>query len=291
MKYFNRLCALGLLGLCLLFTACREPAFSPDRKIHVMTREEGSGTRTAFEEIFGLQEQTGDGKNGSLTHTEAVVARSNGIVLAGVAADPAAVGYLSLGSLDQSVRALRIDGEEPTEDAIRSGKYPVVRAFSFVAKGELSPPASDFLNFVFSRQGQEIVSGTGYVRVSGGGVYDSGRMEGKLVLVGSSSVAPVAEKLKEAYGIFQPSVDVEIQVSDSTSGVRSADGGTCDFGMTSRKLNEGEQARGLREYAIALDGIAVVVHPDNSITEMTSEQVRSIYTGEAQSWRDAGAEG
>ncbi len=275
---------------CLLFSACREKPFSPEREIHVMTREDGSGTRTAFEELFGLVTVDADGKKGSLTMPEAVIARSNGVVLSGVSSDPAAIGYLSVGSLNETVRALRIDGELPTEDAIREGRYKAARPFSLVSTGDLSAAAKDFLRFLYSEEGQNTVSSAGYVRVCDGERFAGDAVTGNVVLVGSSSVSPVMEKLKEAYFLFCPDVDVEIQISDSSSGIRSAADGACDFGMTSRSLNEGEIRRGLKEHSVAMDGIAVVVHPQNTLTELTSEQVRDIYLGKAVRWQDAGAQ-
>ena len=280
-------CCLLLCG-CLLCSSCRERPFSPEREIHVFTREDGSGTRTAFEELFGLLEIDPDGKHASLTQPEAVVARSNGVVLSGVSADPAAIGYLSVGSLNHTVRALPIDGEMPTEEAIRSGRYPAARPFSLVTCGALSAPAADFLRFVFSREGQNTVSSAGYVTVCDGAHFVSSGVSGKVVLVGSSSVSPVMEKLREAYFLLNTAVNIEIQTSDSSSGIRSVAGGDCDFGMASRSLNAGERAQGLEEHSIALDGIAVVVHPENTAAGLTSGQVRDIYLGKAVFWQDAG---
>ena len=278
------------LALCLLcVSSCRERPFPPARPIHVFTREEGSGTRTAFEELFGLLETDPDGGRLSLTRREAVVARSNGVVLSGVSTDPAAIGYLSLGSLNSAVRALPIDGELPTAEAVRTGRYPAARRFYLVTRDGLSGPAADFLRFVFSQEGQRVVAQAGYVPVCNGEPFVPGDVQGKTVLVGSSSVSPVMEQLRDAYLAGNPGADIEIQTSDSASGIRSAAGGGCDFGMVSRELSADELALGLTATAVALDGIAVVVHPENTVPGLSSAQVRGIYLGQAAVWRDAGA--
>ncbi len=275
------LASLLLLILCFCFFSCGEEIFSPDREIHVFGREEGSGTRDSFETQFGLR-----GENGkTLTAPDAIVARSNGVVLFGVSNDPSAIGYLSLASVGEGVRALAVDGVFPSEETVRSGSYSATRPFSLVFRGELSEVAVDFLSFIASDAGAEIITSMGYVPISQAS-YQSSVNGGEIVLVGSSSVAPLMERLREQYLQLVPNVRIEIQSADTASGIRSAREGVCDLGMISRSLAEGERAEGLREIPIAADAIVIAVHPKNPTREISSDAVRAVFSGQVRSWEE-----
>jgi phosphate transport system substrate-binding protein len=273
--------SLLLLALCFCFFSCGAELFSPESEIHVFGREEGSGTRDSFEIQFGLR-----GENGrTLTAKDAIVARSNGVVLFGVSSDPAAIGYLSMASSGEGVRTLAIDGVFPSEETVKSGDYPATRPFSLVTHGESEGVSKDFLSFVLSDMGAEIISQMGYVPLSQGH-YEATVEGGELILVGSSSVAPLAERLRERYLQLIPNARIEIQSADTASGIRSVRDGTCDFGMVSRALSEEELADGLRENPIAADAIVIAVHPKNPISEISSESVRGIFSGEVRNWKE-----
>lgn len=256
-------------------------SFRLNREINVISREAGSGTRGAFVELLGIQVKTPDGRTVDKTTVEAIIANKTDVVLASVANNPYAIGYISLGSLNDRVKALKIDGVEPTQENILAGQYKAARPFNLAYKGELSAAAQDFLNFILSSEGQKITA-ENYVPVSEG-QFVSTKPAGKVVVAGSSSVSPLLEKLTEAYGVLNPNVDVEIQTSDSTAGMMGAMEGTCDLGMASRELKDAE-AEQLESVVIAQDGIAVIVNNDNPIQELTAEQVRAIYTGEITTW-------
>lgn len=256
---------------------------SKDAPIDVVSREDGSGTRGAFIELFGIEEKQGD-KKVDMTTPSASITNSTSVMMTTVANDPNAIGYLSLGSLNDTVKAVDIDGVAATVDNIKSGDYEVSRPFNVVTTGELSPTAQDFLNFVLSTEGQQVVLDNGYIDVDAASSYSPSGASGTVTLAGSSSVSPVMEKLAEAYEELNPGVQIEINTSDSTTGVESAINGICDMGMASRELKDTETAKGVSATAIAMDGIAVVVNNDNDVSALTSEQVKAIFTGETVSW-------
>lgn len=258
--------------------------FDASKTISVVTREEGSGTRDAFTELTGVLVKDGDNKTDNTT-TSAVTINSTEAVITNVKDNDAAIGYISLGSLNDTVKALKIGGVEATADNVKSGDYAVSRPFNIAYKGELSDVAQDFVDYIMSSDGQKIVSDNGYVTVSENAAYSGKKPSGKISVAGSSSVSPVMEKLAEAYQKVNTNAKVEIQTSDSSAGMQSAMGGTCDIGMASRDLKD-EEKSALKVETIAKDGIAVIVNNANTCDDLTLDQVKSIYTGETTVWSD-----
>ena len=258
--------------------------FDASKTISVVTREEGSGTRDAFTELTGVLVKDSDNKTDNTT-TSAVTINSTEAVITNVKDNDAAIGYISLGSLNDTVKALKIGGVEATADNVKSGDYAVSRPFNIAYKGELSDVAQDFVDYIMSSDGQKIVSDNGYVTVSENAAYSGKKPSGKISVAGSSSVSPVMEKLAEAYQKVNTNAKVEIQTSDSSAGMQSAMGGTCDIGMASRELKD-EEKSALKVETIAKDGIAVIVNNANTCDDLTLDQVKSIYTGETTVWSD-----
>lgn len=258
--------------------------FDASKTISVVTREEGSGTRDAFTELTGVLVKDGDNKTDNTT-TSAVTINSTEAVITNVKDNEAAIGYISLGLLNDTVKALKIGGVEATADNVKSGDYAVSRPFNIAYKGELSDVAQDFVDYIMSSDGQKIVSDNGYVTVSENAAYSGKKPSGKISVAGSSSVSPVMEKLAEAYQKVNTNAKVEIQTSDSSAGMQSAMGGTCDIGMASRDLKD-EEKSALKVETIAKDGIAVIVNNANTCDDLTLDQVKSIYTGETTVWSD-----
>ena len=254
-------------------------------EISVISREDGSGTRGAFIELFGVEVKNDAGEKEDMTTEAASVTNSTGVMMTTVAGNPNAIGYISLGSLNDTVKAVEIDGVAPSVEAIKDGSYKIARPFNVVpsAKG-LSPVAQDFLDFIMSADGQAVVEENGYISQNAGEAYAGSGQIGKVVVAGSSSVTPVMEKLKEAYVAVNPDVTIEVQQSDSTTGVTSAIDGTCDLGMASRELKDSEVEKGVEATVIAMDGIAVIVNNDSAVSGLTSDQVKAIYTGEVTDW-------
>lgn len=251
--------------------------------ITVVSREDGSGTRGAFIELFGIEEKDADGNKVDNTTEEATIANSTEIVLSNVASDPSAIGYVSLGSLNDKVKALKIDGAEATVDNIKSGTYKISRPFNIATNGTPSDAAQDFINYILSSEGQKVVEDAGYIAsVDNAEAYANSGAKGKVVIAGSSSVTPVMEKLKEAYAKVNSDVEIEINQSDSTTGLHAAMDGTADIGMASRELKDSENS--LTPTVIAIDGIAVIVNNDNSVDDMTADQIKAIFTGETTTW-------
>ncbi len=274
--------ALVLTAAASVFAA---PKFNGKKSISVMSREDGSGTRGAFIELFGIEQKNSSGKKVDYTTDEAAITNSTSVMLASVAGDTYAVGYVSLGSLNDSVKALKIEGVEATVANIKAGTYKISRPFNIAVRENLSEAAQDFVNYIMSPDGQKTVEKNKYIAVDAKS-FSSTKVSGKVVVAGSSSVSPVMEKLIEAYKSVNPNVKVELQTSDSTTGVTNAAAGTCDIGMASRGLKETEKAKGLKEITIAIDGIAVVVNKANPMDDATIENVRNIYMGKIQKWNE-----
>lgn len=261
--------------------------FDAAKQIAVQSREEGSGTRGAFVELFGVEQKDADGNKVDLTTIDAAITNSTSAMMTGVAGNEYAIGYISLGSLDDSVKALKIDGAEASVENINAGTYKIARPFNVAVKEGVSEAAQDFLKFIMSAEGQAVISENGYIAVAKDApAYDGSAPEGKVVVAGSSSVTPVMEKLKEAYLNVNSNAAVEIQQSDSTTGMTSAIDGICDIGMASRELKDSEIEAGLTGTTIAMDGIAVIVNKENTVDGLTGEQVRDIYTGDVTVWAD-----
>lgn len=260
--------------------------FDTEEDISVYSREDGSGTRGAFIELFGVEEKDADGKKIDNTTEDATITNNTSVMMTGVAGDDYAIGYVSLGSLNDTVKALKIDGVEPTVENIKSDSYKVYRPFNIATKGEVSEAAQDFIDYILSAEGQQIVSDEGYITIDDAApAFAGGKVSGSVTVAGSSSVSPVMEKLAEAYMKLNGNVKIEIQTSDSTTGMTSAMDGVCDIGMASRELKDTEAAE-LTATVIAQDGIAVVVNNNNPIDNLTKDQVKSIYVGETTSWSE-----
>lgn len=268
------------------FTGCgsKQKEFSANNEIGVISREDGSGTRGAFVELFKIEKPNKDGVKMDHTTLYAVITNSTSVMMTTISGDLYAIGYISLGSLNDTVKAVKIDGAEASAENIENGTYKVARPFNIATKEEISREAQDFINFIMSDEGQSVVEKTGYIAVAEGEKYISEVESGKVVVSGSSSVVPVMEKLKEAYIAVNPGMTVEVQQSDSSTGMIDAIDGTCDIGMASRALKESELEKGLVSKAIAMDGIAIIVNNMNPVDNLTSEQVMNIFTGETYMW-------
>lgn len=252
-------------------------------QISVISREEGSGTRGAFVELMGIV----DDNDNDITTIEAEITNSTSVMLTTVAGNKQSIGYVSLGSLSDDVKAVKVDGVEASVDDIKNGSYSVSRPFLVAYKdGQLSELAQDYLKYILSADGQAIISENGYISVSDSAeAYTASGLSGKLVLAGSTSVSPVMEKLADAYKALNPDVTIEIQQTGSGAGITSAIEGVCDFGMSSRELKESEAAE-LKADQIALDGIAVIVNNENPTDDISSENIKNIYLGEVTNWED-----
>ena len=254
--------------------------------ISIVSREDGSGTRGAFIELFGIEEKQGDQKV-DMTTEDAQITNNTSVMLTTVAKDDYAIGYVSLGSLDDSVKALKIDGAEATEENIKDGSYKVSRPFNIATKGDpTNEVAKDFIDYILSKDGQQVISDNGYISNDDAADYAGTAPSGKCVVGGSSSVSPVMEKLIEAYKKVNPNAEIELQTSDSTTGMTSTIEGSYDIGMASRELKDSETSEGLKATVIATDGIAVIVNNGNDLEELSSDQVKSIFTGDITDWED-----
>lgn len=257
-----------------------------NNEITIVSREEGSGTRGAFIELFGVEKKDDSGKKIDHTTEEASITNSTSVMMTTVSGNKDAIGYISLGSLNDTVKALKIDGVEATAENIKSGTYKIARPFNIATGKKVSEAAQDFINFIMSDDGQEVINKNGYISLETNGKYEGKKLSGKVVVAGSSSVSPVMEKLKEAYGKLNPNVNIEIQQSDSTTGMTSTIDGICDIGMASRGLKDSEIKAGLKNTVIAQDGIAVIVNKENKLEQMKNEDVKKIYTGESKTWAE-----
>lgn len=259
---------------------------APSGAITVVSREDGSGTRGAFVELFGIQEEV-DGEKVDMTTLDASITNSTSVMMTTVSGDENAIGYISLGSLNDTVKAVKIDGAEASAENVSNDTYKVSRPFNIVTSKEAGDAAKDFVNYIMSAEGQQIVEDNGYIKEDAeAAAYEAGEVSGKVVVAGSSSISPVMEKLKEAYEEVNKDVTIEIQTSDSTTGINSANEGICDIGMASRELKDEEKELGLEAQVIARDGIAVIVNNENDTDELTSEQVKAIFTGETTEWEE-----
>ena len=258
--------------------------FDTSKEISVCSREDGSGTRGAFIELFGVEKKNDAGEKVDYTTEDANITNSTSVMMTTVAGNPYAIGYCSLGSLNDTVKAVKINGAEATVDNIKSGTYEVSRPFNIVTGDSLTPLGQDFIDFILSADGQAVVEENGYISVVDGQPYAGQGGEGTIVVAGSSSVTPVMEQLAEAYEAINTGVDVQVQQSDSTTGVQNAMDGTCEIGMASRELKDSET--GVTATVIAQDGIAVIVNQENPVDDLTTEQVAAIYTGETTVWSD-----
>lgn len=265
--------------------------FDTSSEITVITREEGSGTRGAFVELFGIEEKDADGNKVDKTIATADTQTSTGVVLTSVEQNTNAIGYISMGSLKDTVKALKINGAEASIENIKSGAYEVSRPFNIAIGENPSEITLDYIDFILSEEGQAVVEEAGFIAsVDNAEPYDGAKLSGTVTISGSSSVTPVMEKLKEAYEEVNSNATVELNMSDSTTGMSDVAEGNCDIGMASRELKDSELEKGLTPTVIAIDGIVVIVNTENTIDDMTIDNVKAIYTGEATKWSDIAAE-
>ena len=264
-------------------SASSETGFDTSKDISVVSREDGSGTRGAFIELTGVEEKDADGNKVDNTTLDASITNSTEVMMTTVSGNDYAIGYASLGSLNDTVKAVKVGGVEATADNINAGTYTLARPFNIVTGDSVSEVAQDFINYIMSEDGQKIISDNGYIEENTGS-FTSSKVKGSIVVAGSSSVTPVMEKLKEAYAKVNSNASIEIQESDSTTGVNSAIEGTCDIGMASRDLKDEE--KGVKATAIAKDGIAVIVNNNNTIDDLTVDQIKDIFTGAVTTWAD-----
>ncbi|GHU65094.1 phosphate-binding protein PstS 2 [Clostridia bacterium] len=276
----------AVLTLALLTGCTASVAAVNNNPIHPISREEGSGTRSAFIELFGVEEKDADGNKVDKTTDSAEVTNNTSVMMTSVSGDPDAIGYISLGTLNDTVKAASIDGVAPSIATVKDGTYKISRPFNICTKDPISVAAGEFIAFVLSDQGQAVVEKSGYIKLDNAPEYVPNAVEGKIVVAGSSSVTPLMEKLVEAYKAVNPAIEVEIQQSDSTTGVNATLEGVCDIGMVSRELKDSEIEKGLKQTNIALDGIAVIINKGNTLTTLTRDQVKGIYTGELTKWSD-----
>jgi phosphate transport system substrate-binding protein len=256
---------------------------APTGAITVISREDGSGTRGAFVELFDVRDENGE----DATALSAEITNNTAVMMTSVAGGERAVGYISLGSLNDSVKALKIDGVKATIDNINNGSYTVSRPFLIALKGEPSPVAGDFIGYIMSADGQNLIESNGYVKADDGAApFTSVKPAGKIIIAGSSSVTPVMEKLSEAYIKINPDADIEIQQSDSSTGMNAVVDGVCDVGMASRELKDSEIEKGLSGMTFAMDGVAVIVNPNNPIDDLSKEQVRDVFSGAVTDWSE-----
>ena len=298
MKNWKRFAAVAMSVMCMgTMVACGSSgsasndsktgsagSSSKSQTITVVSREDGAGTRGAFIELFGIEEKDASGKKVDNTTDDATITNSTEVMMTTVAGDEAAIGYTSLGALNSSIKALKVDGAEATAANVKSGTYKISRPFNIATKGTVSEVTQDFINYILSEDGQKIVESNGYISQGNSGAFTSNGASGKIVVAGSSSVTPVMGKLLEAYQKVNTGAKIELQENDSTTGMTAAIDGTCDIGMASRELKDSEKSAGLTNQVIALDGIAVIVNNKNSASNITSEQVKAIFTGETTDW-------
>ena len=256
-------------------------------KITVISREDGSGTRGAFIELTGIEEKDSNGNKTDNTKKDALICKSTDVVLTQVSGDKNAIGYISFGSLNDTVKALKVEGVEPSTATIESGDYKIVRPFNIAVKDGLSDAAQDFENYILSSEGQDIIEKAGYIKIDkSAAAYASNNASGKVVVSGSSSVTPVMEKLAEAYQKANTNVTVDVQQSDSSTGIKDAINGTSDIGMASRDISDDELSQGIKSVTIAQDAIAVIVNKDNAVDDITMDEIKAIYTGSKTTWSD-----
>lgn len=260
--------------------------FDSSNDITVISRESGSGTRGAFIELTGVEEKQGDQKV-DMTTDDAQVVNSTAVVLTTVETDPYAIGYVSLGTLNDKVKAVKVDGAEATADAIKAGQYKLSRPFNIATKGEPSNEVvKDFMAYILSTEGQEIVTDNGYIALDDTKAFEGTQPSGNIVVGGSTSVSPLMQKLIEAYNKVNPNASIDLQTSDSTTGMTSCAEGSYDIGMASRELKQEELDSGLKNTVIATDGIAVIVNKENPTDELSSDAIKSIHTGDTTTWNE-----
>ena len=282
---------LGAIALAVLggtvFAAPKKDKNFGKKSVVLISREEGSGTRGAFIELFGIEMKNAEGKKVDFTSEEADITNSTEVMLTSVAGNKYAIGYVSLGSLNKTVKPLKIEGVAPSVAAIKNGTYKISRPFNIITKEDgLSENSADFIRFILSSNGQAVVEANGYISAAQNPEYIATGRKGKITVAGSSSVTPVMEKLAEAYEKLNPEIKIEVQMSDSTTGVNSALNGVCEIGITNQKLKDSEKAKGALQTKIAIDGIAVIINKDNPTESASIQSVKDLYIGTISKWGD-----
>lgn len=279
---------LAMTTMAVGFSGCGKSDEETTKKdITVVSREEGSGTRGAFVELMGIEQEDENGEDVDKTVDSAEVTNSTSVMITTVQGNEAAIGYISLGSLDSTkVKALKVDGAEATVENVKSGTYKVSRPFNIATKEDVSEVAQDFIKFILSTDGQAVVENAGYIALDAAESYEGTDISGKIAVGGSSSVSPVMEKLIEAYQAINSNVEITLQTNDSSTGMSSTIDGILDIGMASREVKDSEIDKGLVSTKIAIDGIAVIVNKDNEVDGLTGDQIMKIYTGEITNWGD-----
>ncbi len=285
-KTFKRLgIFLTVVILTISAAGCskQEKEFDPSREIGVISREDGSGTRGAFVELFSIEE-TQDGKTIDITTPNAVITDKTSVMMTTVADDLYSIGYISLGSLNDTVKAVIIDGVKPSVESIKNKSYKISRSFNLITRKDISDATADFISFIMSKEGKAVIEENKYIPAGEPNDYSKSSAKGKVTVSGSSSITPVMEKLKEAYEKINPDVKIEVQQSDSSTGIMNTVDKTCDIGMASRELKPSEKEMGLVKTVMALDGIAVIINNQNPIDSLLKEQVKNIFTGKTEVW-------
>ncbi len=294
MKVSNKCTIFIFFGILLLsvLSGCgnsnkdNSSAFDMENEIHVLTREDGSGTRGAFVELFGIEQTNDLGETIDHMTDTAAVTNSTSVMMTTIAGDIYSIGYSSLGAMNETIKSIPIDGVEATIENIKNGTYRIARTFNIVTGENISDTTQDFITFIMSTDGQTIIEDNGYISVSGTEPYSGAMTSGKIVISGSSSVTPVMEKLKEAYLEKNPDITIELQQSDSSTGISNTVDGTCDIGLISRELKDSEMDKGLSATAIAMDGITIIVNNKCPINGLTSEQIKNIFMGNTVYWSE-----
>lgn len=266
--------------------AAKKDVWKSKSEINVISREDGSGTRGAFIELIGIEQKNAKGQKVDMTTEEASITNNTSVMITNVNTDKYAIGYISLGALNDSVKAVHIEKIPPTVQNVKNGTYKLSRPFNIAIGKNNNIVTQDFINFIMSEMGQKIIEKNNYIPVTANQSFISQMPAGKIVIAGSSSVSPLMEKLKEAYQQINVNVQIDIQTNDSSTGIASAAQGICDIAMASRNLKDSETAKGLSSLTIALDGITVIINNANPITNLNIEDVRKIYTGEILHWKD-----
>lgn len=266
--------------------ATKKTIWKAKSEINVISREDGSGTRGAFIELIGIEQKNARGQKVDMTTEEASITNNTSVMITNVNTDKYAIGYISLGALNDSVKAVHIEKIPPTVQNVKNGTYKLSRPFNIAIGKNNNIVTQDFINFIMSEMGQKIIENNNYIPVTANQSFISQMPAGKIVIAGSSSVSPLMEKLKEAYQQINVNVQIDIQTNDSSTGIASAAQGICDIAMASRNLKDSETAKGLSSLTIALDGIIVIINNANPITNLNIEDVRKIYTGEILHWKD-----
>lgn len=281
---------VGAVSLTLILSTLTGCGNNKDKSvaemdISVITREDGSGTRGAFVELTGVEEKNSEGKKIDNTIKDAITAQGTDVVLNQVKSNNAAIGYISLGSLNDTVKALKVEGVQASAENINNGTYKIARPFNIATKGTVSEVAQDFINYILSKEGQELANKK-YVAVNASAKsYNGTKPSGKVTVSGSTSVGPLMEQLAESYMKVNPNADVQVQQSDSTSGMQDAIKGTVDIGMASRELKDTEKQE-LKPTVIAMDGIALIVNKENELNDITIDMIKKIYTGKVTEWSE-----